>query len=182
MKKMDSIPLIDLAPYLEGTNEGRRKVAAEVNKACEEIGFFLIKGHGVAQDIVDRTYETATSFFRLPTEDKLPIRIPSADIARGYTPFKGETLSAGLGNAAPADLKEMIDMGPVDVPGGEYYERPEARNFFHPNLWPAKPKNFQGVMEVYYRRMNRLANDLMGVFALALNFPRTFSSTSSIRT
>ncbi|WP_210254904.1 isopenicillin N synthase family oxygenase [Methylocapsa sp. S129] len=174
MKKMTSIPVIDLAPYLEGTPEGRKKVAAEVNKACEEIGFFLIKGHGVAQDIVDRTYNTAESFFRLPIDDKLPIKTPSVDIARGYTPFKGETLSAGLGKAAPADLKEIIDMGPVDVPGGEYYERPDAKNFFHPNLWPAKPDNFQPAMETYYRRMNRLANDLMGIFALALDLPDDF--------
>ena len=174
MKKMTSIPVIDLAPYLEGTPAGRKKVAAEVNKACEEIGFFLIKGHGVAQDTVDRTYNTAESFFRLPIDDKLPIKLPSVDIARGYTPFKGETLSAGLGKAAPADLKEMIDMGPVDVPGGEYYERPDAKNFFHPNLWPAKPDGFRPVMETYYRRMNRLANDLMGIFALALDLPEDF--------
>ena len=32
----------------------------------------------------------------------------------------GESLSASLGKKAPGDLKEMIDMGPVDVPGGEY--------------------------------------------------------------
>src|SRR5271156_139522 len=158
---MTSIPTIDLAPYLEGSAKGRDKVAAEVNRACEEIGFFLIKGHGVPQEMIDRTYDKAVEFFRLPVEDKLPIRTPAPDIARGYTPFKGETLSAGLGKAAPADLKEMIDMGPVDVPGGEYYERPEARNFFHPNLWPAKPDAFAPVMEGYYRRMNRLANDLM---------------------
>jgi isopenicillin N synthase-like dioxygenase len=174
MKKMTSIPVIDLAPYLEGTRADRARVAAEVNRACEEIGFFLIKGHGVAQETVDRTYHTAEAFFRLPTDDKLPIKIPSVDIARGYTPFKGETLSAGLGKVAPADLKEMIDMGPVDVPGGEYYERAEARNFFHPNLWPARPDNFRPVMETYYRRMNRLANDLMGVFALALDLPEDF--------
>lgn len=172
--KMASIPVIDLAPYLEGTVEGRKQVAAAVNKACEEIGFFLIKGHGVAQESIDSTYNTATVFFGLPVEDKLAIRTPSPDIARGYTPFKGETLSAGLGNAAPADLKEIIDMGPVDVPGGEYYERSDARNFFHPNLWPARPKGFQPVMETYYRRMNRLANDLMGVFALALDLPDDF--------
>jgi isopenicillin N synthase-like dioxygenase len=172
--KMTSIPVIDVAPYLEGTPEGRKKVAAEVNKACEDIGFFLIKGHSVAQETIDRTYDTAASFFQLPIEDKLPIKMPSTNIPRGYTPFKGETLAAGLGKAAPADLKEMIDMGPVDVPGGEYYERAEAANFFHPNIWPAKPAGFQPVMENYYRRMNRLANDLMGIFALALDLPDDF--------
>ena len=169
-----SIPTIDIAPYLEGSERGRRRVADEINRICEEIGFFFIKGHGVEQTLIDRTYQKAAEFFRLPPKDKLTIRIPSPEIARGYTPFLGETLSAGLGNAAPADLKEMIDMGPVDVPAGEYYERPEAKNFFHPNLWPEKPEGFARVMETYYRRMNRLANDLMGLFAYALDLPEDF--------
>ena len=171
---MTSIPLIDIGPFLEGSEEERRAVAKTLNKACEKIGFFLIKGHGVPQGMINGAYEKAAEFFRLPIEDKLLIRIPSPDIARGYTPFKGETLSAGLGNAAPADLKEMIDMGPVDVPGGEYYERREARTFFHPNLWPAKPEDFEATMAAYYRRMNRLANDLMSVFAYALDLPEDF--------
>jgi isopenicillin N synthase-like dioxygenase len=171
---MTSIPTIDLSPYLAGSTDGRRAVAREVNRACEEIGFFLIKGHGVPQEMIDCTYSKAAEFFHLPVEDKLPIRTPSPEIARGYTPFKGETLSAGLGNKAPADLKEMIDMGPVDVPGGAYYEQGDARNFFYPNLWPAKPAEFEPVMVSYYRRMNRLANDLMGVFALALDLPEDF--------
>ena len=112
-----SIPTIDIAPYLDGSERERRRVADEINRTCEGIGFFFIKGHGVRQTLIDRTYHKAAEFFRLPLEDKLSIRIPSPEIARGYTPFLGETLSAGLGNAAPADLKEMIDMGPVDVPG-----------------------------------------------------------------
>jgi isopenicillin N synthase-like dioxygenase len=171
---MKSIPVIDISPYLSGSDDGRRSVAKAVNRACEEIGFFLIKGHGVPRDMIDGTYEKAAEFFRLPVDDKLTIGVPSPGIARGYTPFKGETLSAGLGNAAPADLKELIDMGPVDVPGGEYYEREGARDFFYPNLWPAKPDGFKVAMETYYRRMNRLANDLMGIFALALGLHEDF--------
>ena len=61
-----SIPVIDIAPYLEGSEAGRRKVAEEVNRACQEIGFFLIKGHGVPQDTIDQTYAKAAEFFRLP--------------------------------------------------------------------------------------------------------------------
>ncbi|HTI00479.1 MAG TPA: 2-oxoglutarate and iron-dependent oxygenase domain-containing protein [Acidisoma sp.] len=171
---MASIPVIDIAPYLEGSTDGRLRVAAAVNRACTEIGFFLIRGHGVEQPLIDQTCAAAASFFRLPAAEKLAIRQPSPDIARGYTPFRGETLSAGLGAAAPADLKEMIDMGPVDVPGGEYYEQPEARAFFHPNLWPARPAGFRPTMEAYYRRMNRLADDLMGLFATALDLPDGF--------
>jgi isopenicillin N synthase-like dioxygenase len=172
--KMHQIPVIDIAPFLQGDPEGRRQVAHEMNRACEEIGFFMVKGHGVAQDLIDETYRTAEAFFHLPLEEKLTIRQPAPHISRGYTPLAGESLSASLGEKAPGDLKEMVDMGPIDVPGGEYYSRPEAANHFEPNLWPAQPENFRPVMERYYRRMNRLANDLMAIFALALDLPEDF--------
>lgn len=169
-----SIPVIDIKPYLEGTADGRMKVAQEINKACEEIGFFIIVGHGVDEALIDKTYRSASDFFHLPVEEKLKIRQPAPSISRGYTPIKGESLSAGIGMGSPGDLKEMIDMGPVDVPGGEYYERPEAGNHFHPNLWPELPHGFEDTMKTYYRRANRLANDLMGLFALALKLPEDF--------
>lgn len=172
--RMTTIPTIDIGPYLEGTPEGREQVAAQIRKAGEEIGFFLIKGHGVDQSLIDQTYETASAFFRLPIEDKLTIRQPPGNIPRGYTPFKGETLAASLGKAAPGDLKEMIDFGPVDVPEGEYYSGAEAGYYFYPNLYPSKPDGLKDVMETYYRRMNRLANDLMALFAHALGLPENF--------
>jgi isopenicillin N synthase-like dioxygenase len=169
--KMLAIPEIDISPYLEGDKAGTRRVAEEISRACTEIGFFVIVGHGVPQGEIDATYGAAAGFFRLPVEEKLIIRQPAPSISRGYTPMKGESLG-GMNSAA--DLKEIIDMGPVDVPGGEYYERPEAGNHFHPNLWPAHPQGFQQIMTSYYRRMNRLANDLMGLFALALDLPEDF--------
>jgi isopenicillin N synthase-like dioxygenase len=171
---MTAIPVIDLAPYFGGTKAERCAVAEQVDRACREIGFFLITGHGVAAETIEQTYAMASAFFDLPVEEKLEIRQPAPDISRGYTPFKGETLAASLGAAAPADLKEMIDIGPVDVPGGEYYVRPEAGHHFHPNPWPANPPGFRPAMETYYRRANRLADDLMRLFAQALDLPEDF--------
>lgn len=171
---MTSIPLIDISPFIHGGIEEKNAVARQVKESCEQIGFFLIKGHGVDQDLIDRTYNAAADFFRLPASEKLQIKQPSPEVARGYTPFKGETLSASLGKAAPADLKEMVDMGPVDVPSGAYYSGDQAGHFFADNLWPAKPSGFRDTMETYYRRMNRLANDLMAIFAHALDLPENF--------
>lgn len=174
---MTSIPVIDIGPFLEGRAEGRAKVAEAVNRACAEIGFFLISGHGVNPALIAETYEQAAAFFRLPPEGKLAIRQPAPDIARGYTPFKGETLSAGLGAAAPADLKEMVDFGPMDGP----QSGPEAAGFFHPNLWPSQPPGFRAAMEAYARRMNALADTLMRLFATALDLPDDFFAPALAR-
>lgn len=169
-----AIPMVDLSPFFTGDAAERRAVAARIDHACREIGFFLITGHGVDAGLMAETHAMASAFFDLPEHEKLRIRQPAPQISRGYTPVRGEALSAGLGMDAPADLKEMIDIGPVDVPGGDYYRRPEAGQHFHPNLWPERPPGFRAAMERYYRRANRLADDLMRLFALALDLPEDF--------
>src|SRR5262249_30743252 len=41
------VPVIDIAPYLAGTPDGKRRVAAQLDRACREVGFYIIVGHGV---------------------------------------------------------------------------------------------------------------------------------------
>ncbi len=39
-----SIPVIDIAGYLDGSD--KMGVAAKIGEACQDIGFFMIRGHG----------------------------------------------------------------------------------------------------------------------------------------
>ena len=36
------IPLIDLSPYFVGDSADKRRVADEISRACERIGFFIL--------------------------------------------------------------------------------------------------------------------------------------------
>lgn len=47
------VPVIDIAPYLAGTPKGKRRVAAELGRACREVGFYVIVGHGVDAGLID---------------------------------------------------------------------------------------------------------------------------------
>src|SRR5687767_7714158 len=76
---MDRIPVIDIAPFLSGTPEGRAGVPAAIRKAAEEIGFFAIVGHGVPRTTMDALYETAHAFFDLPLEEKQRVAPPRPD-------------------------------------------------------------------------------------------------------
>lgn len=42
------IPIVDIAPFREGDPEGSRYAVERIGRACEEIGFFTIVGHGVS--------------------------------------------------------------------------------------------------------------------------------------
>ena len=73
---MNEVPLIDLTPARLGGRAERQAVAARIDEACREIGFFAISGHGVPTRVVDELRSSAHAFFALPLADKLVARHP----------------------------------------------------------------------------------------------------------
>jgi len=166
---MDSypLPIIDLSPSASGT------AVEAIRRACEEIGFFLIKGHGVPDALIERTYASAKAFFDLPLDEKIKIA-RTAEISRGYDQLGGQVLSNTLGVSAPHDLQEAFSFGPPAIGDTPYYREGFASVHFAPNRWPRRPADFQANAEAYYRAMVALSGRLMGLFALALRLPEDF--------
>jgi len=48
-----AIPLIDISPFLHGSDTDRRAVARTVDAACADMGFLLVSGHGIPSTLVD---------------------------------------------------------------------------------------------------------------------------------
>ncbi len=170
MRLLD-VPIIDVGPFLEGAPHARRDVAEQVARACEDIGFLTVVGHGVPSVLTERMARVSREFFDLPLEEKR--RWTGADPSRGYRPMGDESLSYSLGAAAPPDLKETLDVGPVDVRDGVLAD-PEAAPYFVPNIWPDTPADLRAVWTSFYREMTRLAADLMRIFAVALDLPEPY--------
>lgn len=178
---MDSIPVIDIGPFLEGTAMGRSQVPAQIREAAERIGFFAIEGHGVPRPVMDALYETAHAFFDLPLAEKQRVAPPRPDYARGYKAIGFEALAAGnatgaAGNAldTPPDLKEYYHFGRARLPDDRYYSGEEGRRHFFDNLWPARPAGFAAAADAYYAEMERLSLTLCRISALALELPEHF--------
>jgi isopenicillin N synthase-like dioxygenase len=169
---LGQVPIIDIAPFLSGSPEGKRRVADLAGSACEEIGFLIVKGHGVPRDLVEEMYDVSKRFFALPLDEKMRAR--GRDRSRGYGALGEEALSYGLGRAAPADVKEGLYEGPMDVPDTAYFRGPAGAPHFVPNVWPERPPELERVWRAYYRRMERVASDIMRVFAVALDLPEHY--------
>jgi isopenicillin N synthase-like dioxygenase len=168
-----TVPLINLAPLLAGGRSERAAVAHAIGRACEDIGFFTIVGHGVDPGLIDRMDRVSRAFFDLPLADKQRVARPKPEQSRGYIGVGEENLAYGVGTAT-TDLKEFFAIGPVDVPDAPYYTAPAAYPSFAPNVWPERPAELRGVYTAYYRAMERLAAEVMGAFALALDLPEGF--------
>ena len=68
---------------------------------------------------------------------------------------------------------ERFSIGQFDLPKSEYYET-RKKTFFQENRWPAVVPSFEPVAKEYYREMERLAADLMRIFAVALELPEQY--------
>ena len=165
----NGIPLIDVAPMLAGDPAGKRRIALQVGDALETIGFFFIVGHGVPERVIRDTRDLAYEFFALPLEEKMRVPRPSMAATRGYDPPANQKLAATLGEDTPPDLQEIFGMGDFDLPDEPYYTEGHAEHFFAPNLWPERPAGMRKAFEAYYRSLGGIGDDLMRIFALALD-------------
>uniref|UniRef100_UPI0031382285 isopenicillin N synthase family dioxygenase n=1 Tax=Ferrovibrio terrae TaxID=2594003 RepID=UPI0031382285 len=174
MAVLDYVPLIDIAPFRLGDAAARRQVAAEIDRACREIGFFIITGHGIDAADLDAMRSVTRGFFTQPLADKLKIAPPRGQKGiRGFRAVGDESLSYSLGEAAPPDLKETFRIGHVQPGQDAYAERAKA-SYYAPNLWPQRPAEFRTTWTKYYRQMDQLAALLMQMFAVALDLPDSF--------
>ncbi|MCY3925974.1 MAG: isopenicillin N synthase family oxygenase [bacterium] len=162
------VPIIDISP--DGA-DGPAEVGRAVDEACRTIGFFVIVGHGVPEEATGAVWAAAREFFDLPLEAKRRSPAPSEDYAYGYSPVKGEVLARSLGNSTPPDLKESLNMGPLElpavVPAGAEAILAEPR-------WPEEPASLRPAWEAYFRAMADLAERLLAIMATGLDLPADY--------
>jgi isopenicillin N synthase-like dioxygenase len=145
-----TLPLLDL---------DSPSVVEDVRRACEEIGFLVLTGHGVDSELVAGVASLSREFFDLPTEEKLRFRDGELQPDRPiYRPLRSESLGATSGDKRHRDLKESLDYGPT-LPGAG---------------WPDQPPGLERALRAYLSAMNVLGARLRSVFALALGHDAGF--------
>ena len=163
-----SVPVIDLTPWFGADEAARAVVAAEVDAALQSVGFFLISGHGVPEDLRVRVRAQARAFFALPAGVKGRYAVTVG--GRGWLPPGVEANGYAEGTETPPDLKESFAVG-ADTPTGD----PEVDGFwFQPNVYPAEVPGLRPAVVAYLARMRALADELLVLCAAALGLERDF--------
>jgi isopenicillin N synthase-like dioxygenase len=169
-----AVPSIDLAVSISGRPDARRATAREVARACEETGFFKIRGHGVPQTLIEQAFATASAFFANPQEVKDRFRPAKSSSARGYHALRTKNLAKTLGYDNPPDLREQFYIGPLVSRAAEFSAIPGAAELYAENLWPDTPAEYREVFSATYRALENLGQTLMRVFAVALDVDERF--------
>jgi isopenicillin N synthase-like dioxygenase len=168
MAAPDTIPIIDLSALFRDNEGERRKVARAIDAACTEIGFFLIVGHGVPQDLIATTRRHAIEFFALPDAEKMKVERPPAKISRGYNCIGDRSLAYSMGEAAPPDIQEAFAFGREGVEVLMAKVDKTIAQMYAPNIWPERPHDFKEVMLGYHAAMSGVASHVLRAMALAL--------------
>ncbi|KAJ0425466.1 hypothetical protein BJY00DRAFT_298535 [Aspergillus carlsbadensis] len=165
------IPIIDFAPFLNGTPADKHAVAISIVDAFKTSGFLYLKDHGIPPSIVARVFKSSTAFFARPQDQKDTLGWTTPQANRGYVRTGREKLSTvddlsdpGARRAIP-DIKESMEIGREGVDG-------------LPNHWPDviddEGKEFKDEMQSFFAMCKDLHIKVMQAIALGMNLPVHF--------
>lgn len=167
---VEQIPVVDLRGIRTGCGSARDACAAALDKACREVGFFYIAGHGVAATEISALIREAEHFFTLPLERKMAIYYKDSPIyGRGYMPLGEHQIP---GTAERGDLHEAFEFS-LELPADDS-DHLAGCPMYGPNRWPGDLPDFRDRVYGYYDAIRELGRDLFRAFAIALDLPEEF--------
>lgn len=172
-RTLGSVPVIDLAPWFEGDQAERQRVAGEVDDALQETGFLLVTGHGVPSTLIDDVRAAARRFFALPVEVKERYGVEMG--GRGWLPSGRVRAGNSEGKSTPPDLKETFVVGAEEPVGHPVFDK----IWFKPNAYPGEVPELEPLLVDYLARMRGLTDDLLQLCAAALGLPIDFFTSRS---
>ena len=163
-----ALPIIDVSALRGGDADARRAVGREFRRACLDLGFMYVVGHGVDRALRADVLAQSAAFFVISDEKKLSIDMSLSPYNRGYEPLGGQTLEDG----APPDLKEGFYIG--EEISLDHARLREGSFNLGPNQWPADLPGFETTMMTYYAEMLALGETLMRGIALSLGLEEDY--------
>ncbi len=167
----ETIPVIDLGPYLKGEPGALDRAAKELRHALTEVGFYFIVNHGVPREQIASVFEQVKRFHAQPMENKLALKLNHHNT--GYMPMRGNTLRTSTVQAGTKpNLNEAFFIKkelPTDHP-----DVLADRRFRGANRWPEGLPGFKEVIAGYADTMERLVQKLVRIYARALDLPATY--------
>jgi isopenicillin N synthase-like dioxygenase len=159
-------PVIDIGP-LRGAPGSASDVAARIEGACREHGFFYVSGHGIDDALQSRLEASSRRFFDRDRETKMQIRMELGGKAwRGFFPVGGELTSG------KPDLKEGLYFG-QELPRDHPLVR-RGTPLHGPNLFPPDMPELRDAVLEYMEAMTTLGHVTMSGIAMSLGLAPTY--------
>jgi isopenicillin N synthase-like dioxygenase len=160
------IPVLDLGPYLAARPGALATTAAELGRALQDVGFFVVVNHGIPQTLIDDTFAEARRFHAQSMDSKLAMRMNEHN--NGYMMLGRYAVWTSDVNANDKpDLNEAFFIKRERAPDDPLVRA--GRRFAGPNQWPTHLPGFRETVLAYTDAVDALGRKLMPLCAVALD-------------
>lgn len=179
-----AIPVIDLAPLFGSDRAALEATAREIGTACETVGFFYIRHHGIPDSLIERTYEHSRRFHASAPALKQRVHVSHSPGSRGWIPVSWEEQDGD------PEMYRLVE----PLPDNDYMSKPRLHEAFDlsldiphddpdflagnimlvPNQWPDWLPEFRAEVMAYFNAVMALGDRLFRAFAIALDLPEEF--------
>ncbi|XP_078446157.1 anthocyanin synthase-like [Wolffia australiana] len=145
------IPTVDLAGFLSGDEDQRRRSIEAVKKAAMEWGVMHVVNHGVCLELIKRLQAAGEKFFSLPVEEK-----------ERYANDQSSGNIQGYGS-------KLVNTESGKLEWQDYFFHlifPEDKANYA--IWPKEPTDYIGETQEFARQLRVVASKMMAMLSLGL--------------
>ncbi len=165
------IPILDVSRYFAGDMDDLPRLGRELRHAFENVGFYMLRGHGVPRSLIDAAFAECERFHAQTLEKKLALRINEHTI--GYMPMGGSIArSSKVNNNTRPSVNEAYFVRRERTP-----DDPDVitnKRFRGLNQWPMDLPGFRETALAYMAAMEAVGKRLLRVYAVALDLPADY--------
>ena len=161
---LKAIPTVDYHDFVSGDEQKRQHFIQELGDAFSQIGFVVVKNHGVTEEQRQKLFDTSEKIFAQSTDVKRQYEDVSNGGQRGYI-SKGRETAKG---EKVADLKEFWHIGQ------EVEDELELKAQYPDNIWMNEVPELEVVGKEIYNTFENTDRNLLRAIALYLGLDENY--------
>ena len=160
----NKIAVVDYHDYSQGDAQTRERFIQEFGDSFANMGFAIVRNHGVTPELRKKLFEVSEAFFNLPEDVKRSYEDLELAGQRGYISKNRESAK---GKDVP-DLKEFYHIGQTVTDGDPIKEE------YPDNIWPKEVTEFREVGLEVYTTFEQTGRNLLRATALYLGLEEDY--------
>ncbi|MTI33214.1 isopenicillin N synthase family dioxygenase [Xanthovirga aplysinae] len=159
-----TIATVDFNDFISSDAERKASFIQKLGDSFAEMGFVIVKNHGVSKELREDLFRVSKSFFELEEAFKRNYEKKELNGQRGYISKNRETAK---GFQTP-DLKEFFHVGQI------VEDNDPIKEEYPDNIWPSEVKDMQEVTTQVYKTFENTGKHLLRAIALYLDLDEKY--------
>ena len=161
---LQKVPTVDYHDFVSGDPQKRQQFIQDLGDAFSQIGFVIVKNHGVSEALRQELFDLSKTIFAQPENVKRQYEDLDNGGQRGYI-SKGRETAKG---EKVADLKEFWHIGQ------QVQNEPELEGVYPSNIWMDEVPDLEQVGTKVYRTFEDTGRNLLRAIALYLDLEEDY--------